>query len=887
MAIQEGPIRGRYGAEGPAVNPLPTARTAVAAPERAMGAQERLRTDGEIQSKDGKFKIDLPNYLQTVKDFQSTEVTRIKLGRLTVQLGLDVFDGTNDDEPFEHTADVGFGAWTIGDSGDAPADFAWTISGNVCKMRQGTVATYGVLAANDIDNDNFSIFWDVGRPAAVDDAATMLLLFRANAIAPFTVGSELVAIKLTVNSVDTSLVEILVEVYDGNTAIEEYDVDPPDFGELYWPWPPTDDPTGVVRVKRIGVDVKGSTVKVWMQEQNGVGPKQFMTTPITLTTPYNDSSHQKCGLGLFDSGDVHLPWWVFGMEFETYKAYGIEIYDVDGTLVFGASNTITMDLGAITFTGALGPTSGGTGLSSYTLGDTLYSDAANSLAALAGNTTTTKKFLTQTGDGANSAAPGWNAIVDSDIAESAITQHEAALTILESQITDGSILARVAGTETITGVWTHDNHLLFTDNTYDIGASGATRPRTGHFGTSVVVPTVTATSLGGTLTTVTQNNVTTMTGLTTIGTLVAGAVPASLVTAGTFGTGAYVFDNTVSGITTLTATTLAGTLSTAAQPNVTSLGTLAANLLFVNNTYDIGASGATSPRALFLTGDATIAGDITGTGQLDINANAAHTIRRDTTSTGASVFTLANFDETVATNHTVNLRAQFHDTSNNLRQAGILRWQKEQDWTSTASTQDSKLLFQIAQDGSLVNALTLLGSTLAATLLGALTVGGDLTITGDVIPNGELTRYAEISAYDEADTITIAAAGIANKVQITTFDTDGLNNGATPDHTNDHITIVTAGNYLVTVSVTAESAGGGGADEIGLAVYVNNGATLQENLHAHRKLAGGGGDIGSISMSGIATFAASDTVEVWIWNEDSTDDIVIDDINLSIAYVGD
>ena len=40
------------------------------------------------------------------------------------------------------------------------------------------------------------------------------------------------------------------------------------------------------------------------------------------------------------------------------------------------------------------------------------------------------------------------------------------------------------------------------------------------------------------------------TGITGVGTLAAGAVPASLVTAGTFGTGAYVFDNAISGITT-------------------------------------------------------------------------------------------------------------------------------------------------------------------------------------------------------------------------------------------------------------------------------------------------------------------------------------------------
>ncbi|KKL99485.1 hypothetical protein LCGC14_1813970, partial [marine sediment metagenome] len=48
-------------------------------------------------------------------------------------------------------------------------------------------------------------------------------------------------------------------------------------------------------------------------------------------------------------------------------------------------------------------------------------------------------------------------------------------------------------------------------------------------------------TLAGTLSTITQNNVTTMTGLTTIGTLIAGAVPASLVTAGTFSAGDYVF----------------------------------------------------------------------------------------------------------------------------------------------------------------------------------------------------------------------------------------------------------------------------------------------------------------------------------------------------------
>jgi hypothetical protein len=62
---------------------------------------------------------------------------------------------------------------------------------------------------------------------------------------------------------------------------------------------------------------------------------------------------------------------------------------------------------------------GGTGITTYTLGDILYSSAANVLSKLAGNTTTTKKFLNQTGDGTVSAAPVWSALVSGDIPNNA------------------------------------------------------------------------------------------------------------------------------------------------------------------------------------------------------------------------------------------------------------------------------------------------------------------------------------------------------------------------------------------------------------------------------------------------------------------------------------
>ena len=49
------------------------------------------------------------------------------------------------------------------------------------------------------------------------------------------------------------------------------------------------------------------------------------------------------------------------------------------------------------------------------------------------------------------------------------------------------------------------------------------------------------------------------------------------------------------------------------QSAITNLGTLATHLLFTDNTYDIGASGATRPRNMYLAGALTISGTIIGT----------------------------------------------------------------------------------------------------------------------------------------------------------------------------------------------------------------------------------------------------------------------------------
>lgn len=50
-----------------------------------------------------------------------------------------------------------------------------------------------------------------------------------------------------------------------------------------------------------------------------------------------------------------------------------------------------------------------------TLGDIIYENSTPSGTRLAGNTTATKKFLTQTGTGTISAVPGWNTIAAADV----------------------------------------------------------------------------------------------------------------------------------------------------------------------------------------------------------------------------------------------------------------------------------------------------------------------------------------------------------------------------------------------------------------------------------------------------------------------------------------
>jgi len=99
----------------------------------------------------------------------------------------------------------------------------------------------------------------------------------------------------------------------------------------------------------------------------------------------------------------------------TFGTTDITFAQFFATPVYTGTAPINVTGQVISLTGVVGPTNGGTGINSYTTGDIIYSSGTDVLAKLSGNTTTTKKYLQEQGNGSAAAAPTWEQVAAADV----------------------------------------------------------------------------------------------------------------------------------------------------------------------------------------------------------------------------------------------------------------------------------------------------------------------------------------------------------------------------------------------------------------------------------------------------------------------------------------
>ena len=142
-----------------------------------------------------------------------------------------------------------------------------------------------------------------------------------------------------------------------------------------------------------------------------------------------------------------------------------------------------------------------------------------------------------------------------------------------------------------------------------------------------------------------------------------------------------------------------------------------------------------------------------------------------------------------------------------------------------------------------------------------------------------------LGEYGDMHTVTGVASLVtsATPTKLTSWTADGLSQGVTVDHTNDEITIITAGVYCVSVDACFS---GTNSKTFMLAIYVNTGSGYVDAgaPRVKRKL-GTGGDVGSSTVHDNVNLAADDKIAIFVWSTDGGTAFVLEEGTLSLKRV--
>lgn len=434
------------------------------------------------------------------------------------------------------------------------------------------------------------------------------------------------------------------------------------------------------------------------------------------------------------------------------------------SIAFGAVNLASSNA----VTGTLAEGNGGTNQSTYATGDTLYASAANTLAKLTGNITTSRKFLRQTGNGAVSAAPAWDTILAADVPGSALTKTDDTNVTLTL---GGSATTALLNAASLTLGWT-GTLAVARGGTGGGSASGTLLDNiSGFASTGVLVRTGSGTyafrTIAGTANEITATN----------GDGVSGAPTLSLPTALTF-TGKTVTGGTYSSPTINTPTIAGGTHTAITSFGIRSSGSGAFDLTLANSenltagrTLTIKVNDVA--RTIDIAGNLTLAAAFatSGANSLTLTTSGSTNVTLPTSGTlatlaGSEVLT----NKTIGVTNTVTLKDTLFTLQDDGDTSKQFAFQLSSISTSTTRTwtvPDASSTFVGTDTTQTLTNKTLTSPTLTTPALGVATatsINGLIisTTTGTLtISNGKTVSLTATTTFAGTDgkTLTISNSG--------------------------------------------------------------------------------------------------------------------------------